>query len=164
MKRWLGKLYLCIWTWFLVRKTYLLWRWRRYELYSKSTKSWRKWMKTAKKCLKQRNSLCLPRQEQEIKLGILLPAHFGKRGHLGLDSTIMRLKTSFWWSNLEGEAQEIFQSCLHCITSSTGKWISIPLLMALHGQRPNDGEYMELLYMSASATKEIHYVLVKKMT
>lgn len=116
----------------------------------KKHEGWRKAKLNPEGVLVKEKAIWVPSDEQKMKLRILVAAHCGNRGHCGHDSTKQRVRSCFWWSNLETDVQEFFHSCFHCVLSKTGKRISRLLSIEVHGQRPNEVVHIDFLHISLS--------------
>lgn len=69
-------------------------------------------------------------------------------------------RTKYWREDLKVDFKEFIQSCIHFILSQNGERVPRPLSTALHGERPNDFEHANFIYMGPAEGSNVKYILI----
>lgn len=72
------------------------------------------------------------------------------------------MSQEYWWKDIKQAIKEFVQSCIHCIISRNGERIPRPMSAALHGERPKEVVYADLLCTGAAGNEDLKYSLVIK--
>jgi transposase InsO family protein len=102
----------------------------------------------------------IPEDADELKIRLLVVAHFSVGGHRGATVTADIVKKKFWWSTLDTDVKLFVSKCLHC-ASASGDWMHRPLGEALHADKPNELLHFDYVYMGKS-DDGYEYLLVIK--
>ena len=73
----------------------------------------------------------------DMQRRILIDSHTGMGGHRGTAPTLDVLRSHFELNGMEGDLEQFCESCLHCLSTSTGNTVPRPLGHALHAEKPN---------------------------
>lgn len=109
----------------------------------------------------KKGEILIPQSEHKLKIRILVAAHAGPAGHRASEATKNNLTGRFWWDDMEHDINSFINSCLHCITSSSGQKVPRPLGHTIHATEPNQVIHFDFCYMGKS-TSAHEYVLIIK--
>lgn len=103
----------------------------------------------------------IPKDEDKLKLRIMIAGHAGLSGHRGYTTTQRNIKNHFWWPKIDEEVKAFCLSCLHCLITHTGELIPRPLGHALHAEKPNEILHFDFRYITPGENG-FDYVLILK--
>ena len=89
----------------------------------------------------------VPSSDKELQLKVTVVSHCGSVGHRGADATKSVPRESFYWKDMDKDADLFVRQCFHCVLTKSGDLIPRPLSTALHGERPNEVLHVDYLYM-----------------
>ena len=103
----------------------------------------------------------VPDDENKLKIRLLIAAHAGMSGHRAKDITLSNLSSSFWWKTRDQDVQSFVDSCLHCISTSSGEKVPRPLGHALHATTINEVLHFDYCWMGPSDVNEKYILVIK---
>ena len=71
----------------------------------------------------------VPDNATDLKLRLLIAAHAGISGHRAVETTLLNLKTRFWWESRDEDVRSFVSSCLHCISTMSSEKVPRPCLL-----------------------------------
>ena len=109
----------------------------------------------------QSGIIFVPKDEDKLKLRIMIAGHAGLSGHRGYKTTQRNIKNHFWWKNIDAEIKAFCLSCIHCLITHTGQLIPRPLGHTLHAEKPNEIIHFDFCYITPGENG-FDYVLILK--
>lgn len=103
----------------------------------------------------------IPHDDRLMKLRIIIASHTGLGGHRGAKVTSAAIKSQFHWLKMDEDVKDFVESCIHCLSTTSGDIIPRPLGHALHASAPNKLLHFDFCYMS-QGEEDYLYVLVLK--
>lgn len=109
----------------------------------------------------KRNRWWIPDDHELLKLRVLIAAHTGMAGHRSSTATFDAISKEFWWSSMKEDVQKFCNSCIHCLTTSSGTKVPRPLGHAMHASKPNEIIHFDFCYIGKSNVRHQYVLIIK---
>ncbi len=103
----------------------------------------------------------IPEADKTLKLRVLIAGHTGITGHRGWRTTKATVQAHFWWKGLARDVESFVKSCIHCLSTESGKVVPRPLGHAMHAEKPNELLHFDFCYLMPGEDS-VTYVLILK--
>jgi hypothetical protein len=104
----------------------------------------------------------VPPQPRSLRVRICIVAHSGSAGHRRRQTTLARLKASFWWPTLQADVDSFLSTCLLCAKTATGGLQPRPLAHQMRANEPRQLIHFDFIDMSPTPSTTFKKVLVIK--
>jgi Integrase zinc binding domain len=109
----------------------------------------------------QSQAVWIPDGDKALQLRLLIAAHTGPGGHRGITTTEQAMNGFVQWTSMRKDLASFVNSCIHCLSSSTGGTVPRQKAQTLHAEKPNKLLHFDFLYIG-HGLKGVDYILVLK--
>ena len=109
----------------------------------------------------RRGVFWVPKDDETLRLRVLVAAHAGLSGHRGIRVSTNVLKSHFYWKSLTKDMETFCRSCIHCMLSSSSEVMPRPLGHSLHAEKPNQLLHFYYWYIGPSDGGNVYVLIIK---
>jgi hypothetical protein len=109
----------------------------------------------------QSQAVWIPDGDKTLQLRLLIAAHTGPGGHRRITTTEQAMNGFVQWKSMRKDLASFVNSCIHCLSTSTGGTVPISMAQTLHAEKPNKLPHFDFLYVG-HGLKGVDYILVLK--